>query len=88
VPAVSKLALDIPKEYPSAQIDMFYFAPAVARCDGQAIPSTQVTASIDDVAYQGWSRHRKSTNPWDPNTDNVATHLALVESCLAREFGE
>jgi len=87
-PAMSKLALDIPKDYPSAQIDMFYFAPAVARCDGLPIPNTQVTANIEEVMYQGWSRHRNGTNPWDPYTDNVATHLALVESCLAREFGE
>lgn len=87
-PAVSKLALDIPKDYPAAQIDMFYFAPTVARCDGRPIPSTQVTANIGGVVYQGWSRHRNGANPWDPNTDNVATHLALVESCLAREFGE
>ncbi|MDP2762638.1 MAG: multiubiquitin domain-containing protein [Sideroxyarcus sp.] len=87
-PAVSKLALDIPKDYPAAQIDMFYFAPAVARCDGRPIPSTQVTANIGDIVYQGWSRHRNGANPWDPNTDNVVTHLVLVESCLAREFGE
>lgn len=87
-PAVSKLALDIPKDYPSAQIDMFYFAPAVARCDGQPIPRTQVIADIGGVVYQGWSRHRNGSNPWDPYTDNVPTHLVLVESCLAREFGE
>lgn len=88
VPAVSKLALDIPKDYPSAQIDMFYFAPAVARSDGLPIPSIQVTANIGGIVYQGWSRHRNGTNPWDPYTDNVPTHLALVESCLSREFGE
>jgi Prokaryotic E2 family E/Multiubiquitin len=87
-PATTKLALDIPKDYPSAQIDMFYFAPTVARCDGTTIPSIQVTATIDGITYQGWSRHRKETNKWDPHTDNVATHLVLVESCLAREFGE
>lgn len=88
VPAVSKLALDIPKDYPSAQIDMFYFAPAVARRDGLPIPSIQITANIGGIVYQGWSRHRNGTNPWDPYTDNVPTHLALVESCLSREFGE
>jgi len=87
-PAVSKLALDIPKDYPAAQIDMFYFAPTVARSDGQPIPSTQVTADINGIVYQGWSRHRNGANPWDTYTDNVATHLALVESCLSREFGE
>ena len=88
MPAESQLALDIPKDYPAAQIDMFYFAPAVMRGDGQPIPSTQVTASIGGVVYQGWSRHRNGANPWDPYTDNVATHLTLVETCLAKEFGE
>ncbi|KWW34111.1 multiubiquitin domain-containing protein [Cupriavidus metallidurans] len=88
IPAVTTLALEIPKDYPAAQIDMFYFAPWVARADGQAIPSTQVRASIYGIEYQGWSRHRNGVAPWDPHSDNVATHLALVESCLAREMGE
>ncbi|MHB1701401.1 MAG: E2/UBC family protein [Acidobacteriaceae bacterium] len=87
-PCKVTLALDIPKDYPQAQIDMFYFAPAVSRCDGVAIPNTHVTATIDGVAYQGWSRHRTAAQKWDPNTDNVGTHLALVEHSLAREFGE
>jgi hypothetical protein len=87
-PAIATLALDIPKDYPQAQIDMFYFAPAVARCDGVAIPNTQVTAAIEGVQFQGWSRHRNGANPWDPFTDNVATQLALVEYSLGREFGE
>jgi hypothetical protein len=87
-PERSKLALDIPMDYPGAQIDMFYFAPVVSRCDGVAIPNTHIPAEIDGVTYQGWSRHRNASNPWDPHTDNVATHLALVESCLSREFGE
>ena len=87
-PATTTLALDIPKDYPLAQIDMFYFAPAVARADGQPIPSTQVAVTIEGITYQGWSRHRNQVSPWDPNTDNVVTHMALVEHSLAREFGE
>ncbi|CAJ9724928.1 multiubiquitin domain-containing protein [Burkholderia pseudomallei] len=87
-PAASTLALSVPKDYPTAQIDMFYFAPAVSRCDGKAIPNTEATASIDGLTFQRWSRHRNSLNPWDPQTDNVATHLALVEYSLVREFGE
>lgn len=82
------LALDIPADYPASQIDMFYFSPWVSRQDGSAIPSTQVRATIDCMEYQGWSRHRNGTNPWDPITDNVGTHLVLVESCLARELGQ
>ena len=82
------MALEIPKDYPQAQIDMFYFSPAVSRCDGVAIPNTQVTAPIDGMTFQGWSRHRTAAHPWDPNSDNVGTHFALVEHSLAREFGE
>uniref|UniRef100_UPI00402B3540 multiubiquitin domain-containing protein n=1 Tax=Methylomonas sp. SPW-1 TaxID=3438877 RepID=UPI00402B3540 len=87
-PANVKLAMLIPKDYPQAQIDMFYFYPFVTRCDGREIPNTQIRAVIDEVQYQGWSRHRNAVQPWDPLTDNVATHLALVESSLVREFGE
>lgn len=87
-PASTTLALEIPKDYPAAQIDMFYFAPWVCRADGCAIPSTQIRATIRGVEFQGWSRHRNTASAWDPNADNVATHLALVESCLAREIGE
>jgi hypothetical protein len=87
-PSAARLALLIHKDYPQAQIDMFYFDPPVSRSDGVAIPNTQVTATIGDVVFQGWSRHRNGTQPWDPLTDNVATHLTLVEHSLAREFGE
>jgi hypothetical protein len=59
-----------------------------SRCDGVAIPNTQVTATIDGVQFQGWSRHRVEAHKWDPNSDNVGTHFALVEHSLAREFGE
>jgi hypothetical protein len=87
-PAVAKLALDIPIDYPQAQLDMFYFQPAVARADGVAIPNTHIQAIIEGVQFQGWSRHRNGAHPWDPFSDNVATQLALVEHSLAREFGE
>lgn len=82
------LALDIPKDYPQAQLDMFYCYPAVARCDEVAIPNTQITVVIEEMQFQGWSRHRNGATPWDPFSDNVATQLALIEHSLAREFGE
>jgi len=88
VPATVKLALLIPMDYPQAQIDMFYFYPFVTRHDGKEIPSTQVRAIICGVDFQGWSRHRNVAQPWDPLKDNIATHLALVDSSLLKEFGE
>lgn len=86
-PRTARLALEVPPGYPNAQIDMFYFYPAVSLTSGAAIPSVQVVATIDDVIFQGWSRHRTPT-PWDPATDNVITQLALVDGCLLKEIGE
>ena len=82
------LALEIPTTYPGAQIDMFYTNPPLALSSGAAIPSTQVGASIRGAAFNGWSRHRGPQSPWDPVTDNVSTHLALVDAAMAKEVGE
>lgn len=87
-PKCCTLALEIPANYPASQIDMFYFAPWVGRRDGGDIPSIQIRATIDGMEYQGWSRHRNASCPWDANTDNISTHLVLVESCLAKEVGQ
>ncbi|MDE2466988.1 MAG: multiubiquitin domain-containing protein [Alphaproteobacteria bacterium] len=79
------LALEIPLTYPGAQIDMFYTYPALALTTGQPIPSTQVSAVIGGNTFNGWSRHRGPASAWDPQTDNVVTHLALVESAMLKE---
>lgn len=81
------LALEIPNTYPSAQIDMFYTYPPASLASGRAIDRTQVRAVIGGCEYHGWSRHRGPASPWNPATDNVVTHLALVESALAKEVG-
>lgn len=82
------LALEIPLTYPGAQIDMFYTHPPLALKTGRAIDRTQVSASIQGQTFNGWSRHRGELSKWNPATDNVSTHLALVESALAKEVGE
>lgn len=82
------LALEVPRTYPQAQIDMFYTHPPLALRSGRAIDRTQVSATILGVTFNGWSRHRGANSKWDPTTDNVSTHLALVESALLREVGE
>jgi hypothetical protein len=87
-PRTTLLALDIPKDYPASQIDMFYFAPFVSLANAAEIPSTQVRATIGGVTFQGWSRHRAEPHLWDPSTDSVRTHMALVEGCLAKELGQ
>lgn len=82
------LALEIPTTYPHAQIDMFYTHPPLALSSGAAIPCTQVSATIQGIAFNGWSRHRGAQSPWDPQRDNVASHLALVDSSMAKDSGE
>jgi len=82
------LALEIPLTYPGAQIDMFYTSPPLALKSGRAIDRTQVSATILGTPYNGWSRHRGAQSQWNSASDNVSTHLALVESAIAKETGE
>ena len=82
------LALMIPPTYPQAQIDMFYAYPPLQRATGGVIPATEAVQSIGGLPFQRWSRHRGNVVPWNPQRDNVVTHLALVESSLAKEVGE
>jgi hypothetical protein len=82
------IALEIPHTYPSAQIDMFYTWPPLALRSGRAIDRTQLSATILKLPFNGWSRHRGAQSLWNPESDNVATHLALVESALMKEVGE
>lgn len=82
------LALEIPPTYPGAQIDMFYTSPPLALASGRSIDCTHIPATIFGTAFNGWSRHRGPDSAWNPALDNVVTHLALVESALAKEVGE
>lgn len=82
------LLLEIPLPYPAAQIDMFYTYPPLSLQSGRAIDRTQVRATVHGIEYHGWSRHRGDRSPWDPSSDNVITHLALVESSIAKEIDQ
>jgi hypothetical protein len=87
-PRMMMLALLIPPTYPTAQIDMFYTSPKLTLTSGRPIDRTQVAAAICGTPFNGWSRHRGPPAPWNPATDNVITHLALVESAIAKEVGQ
>ena len=82
-----KLALLVPLTYPQAQIDMFHVFPALSKRDGGAIPNL-MEQIIGNVPFQTWSRHRGQESMWNPRFDNVVTHLALVDSAIAKEVGE
>lgn len=81
----ASLALLVPLVYPRAEIDMFFLCPALQRSSGQPIPATEHHQMIAGRSYQRWSRHRGASSPWNPQRDNVVTHLALVESAIAKE---
>lgn len=81
------VAMEIPNTYPAAQIDMFYVCPPARLASGTEIPRTESVEHIGRRSFQRWSRHRMSSAPWNPKTDNVTTHMALVESAILKEVG-
>lgn len=81
------LALLIPDNYSDSPLDMVYFKEPLSRIDGRAIGalSSQV---IGGVQWQRWSRHRTAANPWRIGVDDIASHLAMVDEWLNREFAK
>ena len=75
----------IPNQYPAAALDMFYFYPELKRADGQPIGATSYQI-LEGKTYQRWSRHRTGENKWDPETDSIVSHFALMINCLKAEF--
>jgi hypothetical protein len=79
-------AIRIETGYPQAELNMVYFFPALARKDGKTIGATQAVQQLDGKAFQRWSRHRTSQNPWKAGRDHLGTHVLLIEDWLEREF--
>lgn len=82
------IASEIPTNYPDAAIDMFYVFPALTLSNGGNIIKTESTVNICGKSYQRWSRHLRGKTIWDPLTDSVITHLAVIDESLLREVGE
>lgn len=82
------LAIDIPTAYPDAQLDMFFVHPALTLANGGVIGQTESRQNILEKDYQRWSRHLNGVTRWNPLTDSVITHLAVVEESLLREVGQ
>lgn len=82
------VALLIPPTYPQAEIDMFFVHPPLHRASGGVIPATEAQQMIRGLSFQRWSRHRGPGSVWNPAADNVITHLALVDTVIAKEMGE
>lgn len=80
-----ELAIEVPTSYPGAQLDMFYCYPHLTLNSKKGIPQTQATEQISGNNFQRWSRHRGSSSAWNPASDNLITHLGLVEESIVRE---
>lgn len=79
------LAVRIAPDYPTAQLDMAYFAPALARADGRSINGLSMT-SIAGLPFQQWSRHRTGTSAWRAGVDDLESHFLYIQDFLQREL--
>ncbi len=80
------VAIEIPENYPAAELDMFYCFPQLVLSNGNQIPQTESQEVIFESSYQRWSRHREG-GTWSPVDDSVITHLGLIEESILREVG-
>ena len=80
------VAIRVEVGYPRTPLDMVFFNPAITRNDGRPIGATSVSQRVNGEVFQRWSRHRTKENPWNPATDNLESHMILVEDWLDREF--
>lgn len=71
--------------YPTSQIDMAYFWPALQRKDEREIKALAMIP-LDGKQFQQWSRHRTANNPWIPGDDNIQTHLDMFNFLLTNEL--
>ncbi|MFZ6048082.1 multiubiquitin domain-containing protein [Pseudomonas sp. CR3202] len=79
------LAIEIPQNYPTAELDMFYCDPPLTRVSGAQIAQTEHHQLIDGRNFQRWSRHR-NPGEWSPQRDSVLSHMGLVEESIAKEI--
>lgn len=82
---VADAAILIPASYPIGGLDMIYFFPPLSRTDNKPIGAL-TNQIIEGKSYQRWSRHRVSENKWNPETDDIASHVDLMLNCLTEEF--
>lgn len=85
---VIDIAIDVPPTYPKSEIDMFHCHPQLELLSGCEIAQTSVRTAIAGQSFQQWSRHLNGETRWNPATDSVMTHIAVIEAALSQEVGE
>ena len=81
IPKKADLMIMIPDNYPSANIDMFYFSPDIRREDGTAIGALEDETHFGRN-WQRWSRHYG----WQAGVDSIVTHISYVYNQLKFEI--
>ena len=81
IPKEADLMIMIPDNYPTANIDMFYFSPDIKREDGAAIGALSNETHFGRN-WQRWSRHYD----WRAGVDNIVTHISYVYNQLKFEI--
>ena len=81
---IGDLAIRIAPDYPTAQLDMAYFSPALSR-PGRGINGVSNTP-IDNRTFQQWSRHRTGASAWRAGEDDLASHVLYIENFLHAEL--
>ena len=86
--STTDVAIEIAAGYPTAQLDMAFFHPALQLTSGQPVRSAEAIEQIDGKAWQRWSRHRIGKSVWLPGVDNLEKHFAYMQDWLLREVGQ
>tara|TARA_R110000850_G_scaffold42162_2_gene108466 strand:- start:3179 stop:4321 length:1143 start_codon:yes stop_codon:yes gene_type:complete len=86
--ALVDIAIDVPLAYPRAEIDMFHCLPHLTLKAGGTIGETSGRTTIQHQIFQQWSRHLNGQTRWNPASDSVMTHIAVIEAALLKEVGE
>ncbi|MDE0119102.1 MAG: multiubiquitin domain-containing protein [Bdellovibrionales bacterium] len=81
IPRKADLMIMIPDDYPTANIDMFYFSPDIRREDGVAIEALSSETHFGRN-WQRWSRHYN----WQAGFDNIVRHISYVHNQLKFEI--
>jgi hypothetical protein len=71
------LMIQIPQGYPDANLDMFWFEPALYLAPSQRQPNCTITETHFGATWQRWSRHYKA-GAWRPGIDDLSTHIDMV----------
>jgi hypothetical protein len=67
---------------------MAYFCPPLIRDTGVAPKAAEGRVTIDEKAWQAWSRHREANGDgaWQPGEDNLESHYLYMLGWLSCEL--